>query len=295
MNQNQLIVQNEGPKGLSNYVKEALIVGSIGSLTYPLEAMSIFYHTKDINPYLLRTGLKLKTPKDMYSYFNKRDGSYKIYSCYWSGLLDCLAEVLRPYVKPYLMSEVFKFKSSAALDPVSGKPRKVSLKESVRVFFAGFAFDAFFEVLATPVNTLFTKLVTDYEPVPQFDNIVDCFCKTVEKDGFAGLFRPLGYHILFAFVNNIFETVFFSLNYTSEMIHEPNASTKKADLRYFGLKYVKLLTTYPLDRCCYRAAILPDVPFEIGLGSYTGFWLESLITTIELATYLWNTKIKGEL
>ena len=296
MNQNHLIAQNAGPKGITHYVREGLIAGAVVSFTYPLEAMSVFYHTSDVNPYLLRTDLKLKTPKDMYSYFNKRDGSYKIFSCYWSGLLDCTCEIVRMYIKYYFTSEVFKFKSSAALDPVSGKPRKVSLKESVRVFLGTFLVDSLTAVLISPVDTLFIKLVSDYEPVPQFENIVDCFCKTVEKEGFAGLFRPLGYKILYTFFDCLIETLFFSMNYPSDIIQEtqPN-NTKKCDLRYYFLKYLKIAITYPLDRLFYRAAILADVPFEIGFGSYTGYWLESLTNTLELGTYLWNHHLKGEL
>ena len=285
-------------KSISRYVKEGLIAGAITSFLCPLEAAVVFSHTKDVNPYLLRTGLKLSSPLDLFSYFNNRDGSYKLWSCYWSGLLVFSCQAQAAGAKRYFFEEVFNFKSSSVLDPVTKKPRKVSAKEAVRFFFAHFGVEAVTSILRAPVHTLIIKMVADYEPVPQFDNIIDCLCKTVEKEGLAGLFRPLPYQLLYVFVDSAFTALMFSMNYRTlidEGAPEDGVLRKKTDWLHYGLRALKLGLAYPIDRLWYRAAVVPEGDLTRGLWSYSGFWLDSLPDLIEFSLFVWNSTLKSAL
>ena len=289
----QALNQPQEPKTLRSYLSDGIVVGGVTMFVYPLEAMLSFYHTKDVNPYLLENNIKLKSPLGLFQFFKKRDGTYKLWSCFWSGGLGCMAEYINMYTKRYFLVEVMDFKDSYRLDPRTGQKPKISLKKAVRYFFISFGWNVVSSTFIQPLITPFQKMLADYEPVPQYDNFVDCVCKILEKQGFLGLLRGLGYRILLKSI----ECGFGAFLYYHNQPNDDNCITEDSsdyvnDL-YYGVTILSLAICYPIERMVYRAMIGCDSGLELGVDLLQGFFLKSIFTTADFLFYLIR-KVKKE-
>ena len=288
--QQQIQLQNLGPKALKTYIQNGIIGGLILSPFYPLLALDAFYHTKDVNPFLLKTGIKMNSPFDYYSYFKKRDGTYRIWNCFWSGALATQVEFVIREVKNYYLIEILDFKDSAVPDPSTGKLPKISAKKAVRYMLASFGFDVLNSLIIAPFNTVWMRMMTDYEPVALYDHMVDCFCKVVEKDGFLGLFKPFGYTLLSRLIDSSFDAFYYYKNLQN------NLSDDSSDLEkswfFYGMECLKLLVLYPVDRLNYRNIIDQEPNLKVSFALYQGIWAINFFTGVEIAIKFYKTFIQ---
>ena len=285
--QQQIQPENAGPKPLKSYLQNSLVVIPVMPIVYPLMSFDVFYHIKDVHPFLIKNGIKMNSPLDYCTYFNNRDGSYRIWSCYWSGLVSFFANSITSKLRLYSLKELQKFKDSSIPDPATGKLPQISAKKAVRYLLSNYVLDFFNALIDVPFDTLWVKMYSDYEPVAQFDHIIDCYCKVVEKDGFAGLFKAFGYALLERIIDSTCDAFLYYNNEPTELTTESRFGEES--WLYYGVKVLDLLITYPLRRLKFCRMVDDAADLQFGLGLFHGFIFVEFIMEIELALKFWNS------
>ena len=273
-----LLIQNHfhGTFTLRSYLQEGIFTSWGEALVYPIHAAHVFYHTKDANQYLLKNNLRIRSPLDMYAYFKKRDGTYRFFNCVWSCTLLQAAESCMTNLKRYDLHQVFDYKDSYLPEPSTGQLPKISVKKAMKYMFICFGFDILTTAVCIPIETLWTKMVTDYEPVPQYDHIVDCLTKTVEKEGFLGLFKVFGYSVLIWFIQSAFDAYFYYNNEPNRNSDLTLAAGFDKSWRHLFLGLLTDVIISPINRCLFCKIIEGEPNLKLGGGLFDGFWIGSI-------------------
>ena len=265
--------QDLEPHKLKAAIREGLINGATESLIYPLKVFYCFNFTKSINPFIARNNIRMNSSLDYYAYFKKRDGTYRIWNCFWSGSLDTVLESVSESLKGYLLNDVLKFTDSSLVDPTTGELPKISAKKALRFLFVCFGVDIITAIIDNPFALLWVRMVSDYEPVPQYDHIVDCWCKTVEKDGFLGLFKSLGWSILGRFVESATNALLYYNNQPNALFEFSNDTLDRIGWVYYAVNFLSVAVSYPIDKLFFQG-VFGKPKLRFGPGLYDGVWLE---------------------
>ena len=257
---------------LSSPAVQCLSVGLFYSATQPVQTMLLFSQTKDLNPYLVNNGIKLDSVLDLYRHFKKRDGSYKLMNCFWGNMLTSSISWSMLQIRGYLVTRALKIQRPVIRrDPETQKPQKPTLKESLQVFTHFCSSNLIQSLVCYPFMSSVIKLMTDYEPVPHFDHLVDCLCKTVEKDGFFGLYRGFKFEVLGILISGVFESFLFWRNL-------PNvykiSTYKDETVLFHAVRFVEKALEYALmalrSRCLVNPGAEPLLRWEL----FNGFWFQ---------------------
>ena len=295
LEQQRILLHYSGKTTLASYVKEGLAVGLGEAVFFPLHSLHVFYHTKNVNPYLLNNNIRLKSALDLYSYFKKRDGSSKIWNCFWSGMFAMEVETAMITLKRYYLAHVFNFKDSYVPDPSTGRIPKITAKKAIRYLFVSFGFDLLTSLVSIPFEALWTKMVTDYEPVPQYNHIVDCFCKAVEKDGLLGLWKAYGPSVAIRFIESAFDAFYYYRNQPNDNSDASMLGFYEKPWRYFLLEVFKYGLIYPLNRWLISSNIGEKPQLKFGKGLFSGFWIPCVPLSIEVMLKFYHLARKGNL
>ena len=123
--QQQIQTKDSRPKSLGSYIAIGIGLG-LGQLpAYPRIAVESFFHTKDVHPFLLKNGIKMRSILDYYTYFKNRDGTYRIWNCFFSGVIWLEVESVGNQIKEYYLNEVFKFRDPARPNSSTEKLEKI--------------------------------------------------------------------------------------------------------------------------------------------------------------------------
>ena len=262
-----------GTVPLRAYLIRGFNNGAAESLVYPLKAIYAFYHTKDVNPFLLKYGIRMGSPLDYYTYFMKRDGSYRIWNCFWSGAMDTVIETLSSEIKLYFLNQIFKFEDSTRPDPSTGRLPKISAKKAVRYMFVLFGVDIVTALIDNPIGLPWAKMLADYEPVPQYDHIIDCWCKTVEKDGFLGLFKSLGWSILGRLMESATNAFLYYHNQPSDLVDFRSDTYERMNWIFYAANTFSVIATHGIHRLVMQNIIV-EKKSEINIGRFfDGIWV----------------------
>ena len=287
MNKEQKIQQHyRGSKPLLAHLQEGVLVGFTECLFYPFSPLQVFYRTKDAHPYLIKNNISLNSVLDFYSYFKKRHGSYKIFNCFGSGALSTFTEQTLIHYKRYYFSEVFKYKDSYVPDLSTGKLPEITVREAIKYMLTSFGFDVLISAIFTPVNTLYIKMVADYDPVRQYDHIVDCFCKTVEKDGFGGLFKSFVYLVLKRFMESAFDAFLYYKNQPNSNSDYELCCEVGKSWGFLAFDFLTLAVIYPINRFSFCSMIGADPELKFDGSLFDGFWIPCLFMSFEVVAKL---------
>ena len=127
----------------------------------------------------------------------------------------------------------------------------------------------------------------DYEPVRQYDNIVDCYCKVVKKDGFLGLFKLFGYNLLTRLIDSAFEAYCYFKNQLNDLSNGEFNGDKSWKL--YGVRTLNYLAIYFISRLQYYRLLDVKPDFRLGLGLFDDFWVIASPHVVNLCLKLWRT------
>ena len=247
-----------------SYGLEILRLGLITSFRVPLDRMLLFHQTKDVNPYLIKHEIKLSSVLDLYDYFKDRDGFFRLYICFFSAFLNTIIKSSTGRLKRRLSSKVFKALGGRGKLRYPSQSQKVTLRDTLNYFIAMTASDLSVSLLYYPFESALHRLLADYEPLPQFDHLVDCLCKIVERDGFLGLYRGFQFEVLKKLVVNFRDTIFYWWKF--------NPNTSDGTLFSSSVSLVGKVVWYALEALRNRSLVAPGAELKSVFDVFNGFW-----------------------
>ena len=185
--------------------------------------------------------------------------------------------------------QILKFEDSVTPEPLTGKPRKVTLKEALKYVLSVLFADALPTFFFYPLEGAYIRMITDYEPVPQFNSIIDSICKTVEQEGVLGLYRGYLYDFLKTVLVSGCEAFLFANNLANERNY---VKSREETWTYHAVRFLQMICSYPLDSLRFRALVNHKAGLELGVVLFAGIWEELVYTGISVSFFALHKMVR---